>query len=58
MYDQELDRNLAKPSYQRLTTMVRRHIDRMTRTRNFTARNDRIETGVLVKSQKKEKSQS
>ena len=37
------------PSYQRLKTMVR-HIDQMIRMRNFKARKERIETGVLVKS--------
>ena len=40
------------PSYQRLKTMVRRHIDQMIRTRNFKAQNERIETGVLVNSHK------
>ena len=54
MYDQEIDRNLAL-SYQRLKTMERRHIDWMKRTRNFRAWNERIETGVLVKSRKREK---
>ena len=44
MYDQEIDRNRAVPSYQRLKTMIR--------TRNFRARNERIETGVLVRTQK------
>ena len=39
-------------SYQRLKTMVNRHIDKSTRMRNFRARNERIETGVLVKSDK------
>ena len=48
MYDQENDRNPAMPSYQRLKTMERRHTDQMSRTRNFKARNERIETGVLV----------
>ena len=33
--------------------MVRQHIDQTIRTRNFKARNVRIETGVLGKSQKK-----
>ena len=37
--------------------MVRQHVDQTTRTRNFTARNERIETGVLVKSQKRERRQ-
>ena len=50
MYDQDVDRDRAMSSYQRLKTMVRRHIDQMIRTRNFRARNERIETGVLVKS--------
>ena len=40
-----------------LKTMVRRHIDQMISTRHFKARNERIETGVLVKSHKKEKGQ-
>ena len=34
MYDQEIDQNLALPSYQRLKTMARRHTDQMMRTRN------------------------
>ena len=33
-----------------LRTVVRQHIDHMISTRNFKARNERIETGVLVKS--------
>ena len=36
---------------QRLRSVVRRHIDQNIRTRNFKARNERIETGSLVKSQ-------
>ena len=51
MYDQEIDRDRAMPSYQRLKIMVRRHIDQTITTRNFRARNESIETGVLVKSQ-------
>ena len=50
--DQEIDRDRVMPSNQRLTTMERRHIDLMIRARNFRAWNERIETGVLVKSQK------
>ena len=45
MHDQEIDRDRAMPSYQRLK------IDQTIRTRNFRARNESIETGVLVKSQ-------
>ena len=32
--------------------MVRQHDDQMIRTRNFRARNERIETGGVVKSHK------
>ena len=52
MYNQELSRGRVEPSYQKSRKMVRRHIDQTIRTRNFKARNERIEPGVLVKSQK------
>ena len=52
MYNQELNRDKVTPTNQSLRTKVRRHIDQMTRTRNFEAGNERIETGVLVKSHK------
>ena len=48
MYEQEIVRDRAMPSYQRYKTMVRRHVDQMVSTRNCKARNERIETGVLV----------
>ena len=38
MYEQEIDRDRAMPSHQRLKTLVSRHIDRTIRTRNFRAR--------------------
>ena len=50
MYNQKLNRDQVSPNYQRLRTMVRQHIDLMISTRNFKAQNERIETGVLVKS--------
>ena len=50
--DQWMNRDRASQSYQRLRTLVRRHVDQMSRTRNFKARNERIETGVVVKSHK------
>ena len=56
MYDQEIVRDRVMPSY-KLKTMARRHFDQMIRTRNFKARNERIETGMLVKSRKREKSE-
>ena len=52
LYDQEIDRDPALPSYPRLKTMVRWHIDQTVRTRNFIARYERIVTGVLVKIHK------
>ena len=45
------------PSYHKLKTMARRHLDQMIRTQNFMVRNQRIETGVLVKTRKGEKCQ-
>ena len=50
MYEQEIDQYRSTPSCQNLKTMVRRHIDHTARTRNFRVRNERIETGVVVKS--------
>ena len=44
------------PSYQQLKTMVNEHTGRKIRTRKFQARN-KIETGVLVKAQKREECQ-
>ena len=57
MYNQELSRDRVTPSYQKLMRMVRRHVDQSTMTRNFKARNERIEKGALVKSQKGRKRQ-
>ena len=55
VYDQEIDRNLALPSYQRLKTMERRHIDWMKRTRNFRAWNQRIEDRGIGQESQREK---
>ena len=52
MHEKEIDQHQAMPSDQRLKTMERRHIGQTIRTRNFGVRNERIETGVLFKSQK------
>ena len=46
MYEQEINQDPSKPSYQKLKTMVKRHRHQKIRTRNFQARNERIETGV------------
>ena len=51
-YDTEINQDRAMQSYQRLKTMVRRHMDQMIRTPNYKARNERI-TRVSLKSQKR-----
>ena len=53
MYNQELSRDHVAPRCQKnLKRMARQHTDQTIRTRSFKARNERIETGVWVKSQK------
>ena len=52
MYEKENIRNNGHPSYSRLKTAVRRHIDEVMRTRNFRARNEIAERGAVTKSQK------
>ena len=49
MYNQELSRDRVPPSCEKLRKMVRQHVDQTIR---FKAQNERIEIGVLVKSQK------
>ena len=57
LYDQEIDRNLALPSYQRLRTMVRQHIDQTIGTRNFKTWKERFETSAFVESRSGRKRQ-
>ena len=45
-HEQEILQDRSRPNYQKLQTMVRRHLDQMIRTRNFKVRNERIGTGV------------
>ena len=52
LYEQENIRNTKQPSYSRLKTSVTRHVDQTVRTPNFKARNERIGTGVVAKSQR------
>ena len=54
MYIQEVNRDQVTPSFQKLTNMVRQHINQTIRTRNFKARNERIETGYWSKVTKGE----
>ena len=46
----------SKLGYQNLKTMVKRHVDQKIRTRRFQARTERVERGVLDKTQKREDS--
>ena len=51
-YDMEIHQKISRPYYQKLKTMVKRRKDQKLRLRNFDARNERIETGAVVKSRK------
>ena len=53
LYEQESIRNNEQPSFSRLKTPARRHIDQAMRTRNFRARNEIVERAAITKSQKK-----
>ena len=48
-YGQEIEQHISQPNYQKLKTMVKRWVAQKIRARNFEARNERIEKGVLVK---------
>ena len=52
LYEQENIRSNEQPSLSRLKTSATRHVDQMVRTRNFRARNERIGTGAVTRSQK------
>ena len=47
MYEQEINQNPSKPSYQKLKTMVKRQTDQKIRTSNFQARNERLEDSSI-----------
>ena len=50
LYDMEIHQKISRPDYQKLKTMVKRSIDQELRLRNCDARNERIETRVVVTS--------
>ena len=50
----EIPQKISKPDYQKLKTMVKRCIDQKLRLRNFDARNERIETGAVVTSRRRQ----
>ena len=52
LYEQENTGNNEQPSYSRLKTSVRRHIDQTSRTRNFRAQNKIVARGAVNKSRK------
>ena len=53
VYEQEVNQDRSKPSYQKLKTMVRRHVDQMIRTRSFKVRNGRIGAGSIGEDSEK-----
>ena len=52
LYDMEIHQKISMHYYQKLKTMVKRNIDPKLRLRNSDARNERIETGAVVKDRK------
>ena len=55
LYNLENRQKKAKPDYRRLKSMVKRSIEQDLRTRNFEARNGRIESNMLVKNQREQR---
>ena len=55
LYNLVIHQKKAKPDYQRLKTTVKRSIERNLRSWNFDARNERHESGILVKNQREQR---
>ena len=55
LYKLEIHQKEAKPDYHRLKTMAKRSIEQDLRTRNFEARNGRIESNMPVKNQREQR---
>ena len=53
LYEQETTRNNEQLWYSRMKTSVRHHVDQTMRTRNFRARNEIVERGVVTKRHRK-----
>ena len=51
----EIHQKKSKPDYNRLKTMAKRRIEQDLKTRNFEARNGRIESNMLVKKQREQR---
>ena len=54
LYNLEIHQKKSKPDFHPLKTMVKRSIEHDLRTRNFEARNGRIESNMLVKNQREQ----
>ena len=52
LYELEDHQKISKPDYERLTTRVKRSIIQKIRARSVEARNERIETGAVVKDRR------
>ena len=52
LYDMDIHQKISRPDYQKLKTMVKRSTHQKLRLRNLDARNERIETGAVVKNRK------
>ena len=55
LYNLEIHQKKAKPDCHRLKTMVKRSFDQDLRSRNFEARNGRIEPNILVRNQREQR---
>ena len=55
LYNLEVHQKKSKPDYYRLKTMAKRSTEQDLRTRNFEARNGRIESHMLVKNQREQR---
>ena len=52
LYDMEIHQKISVTNYQKLKTMVKSSFDQKLRLRKCDARDERIETGAVVKSRK------
>ena len=52
LYELEIHQKISKLDYQKLSTTVKRSIDQRMKSRNFQARNERNETGAVVKTRR------
>ena len=52
LYELEIQQNISKLDYQKLKTTVKRSIDQRIKSRNIQARNDRNETGTVMKNRR------